>query len=110
MSDTGKEQKTGAAEEGPAEEETAANNNVEETAEERAAAEAEELSREARLAALEAELAEQKDRLLRALAPGPPAVALPRRSYLAGVSLVRGYERHQEPSEPFARVPYVRND
>src|SRR5207244_3253058 len=52
--------------EGPAEEETAANNNVEETAEEPAAAE--ELSPESRLAALEAELAEQKDRLLRALA------------------------------------------
>jgi molecular chaperone GrpE len=63
MNDTGKEQKTVRAEE-----ETAANNNAEETAEERAAAEAEELSPEARLAALEAELAEQKDRLLRALA------------------------------------------
>ena len=63
MNDTGKEQKTV-----PAEEETAANNNVEETAEERAAAEAAELSPEARMAALEAELAEQKDRLLRALA------------------------------------------
>jgi molecular chaperone GrpE len=62
MNDTGKEQKTV-----PAEEETAANNNVEETAE-RAAAEAEELSPEARVAALEAELEEQKDRLLRALA------------------------------------------
>ena len=62
MNDTGKEQKTV-----PAEEETAANNNVE-SAEERAAAEAEELSPEARMAALEAELAEQKDRLLRALA------------------------------------------
>jgi len=66
MSDTGKEQKTVPAGEGPAEEETAANNNVEETAEEPAAAE--ELSPEARVAALEAELAEQKDRLLRALA------------------------------------------
>ena len=63
MNDTGKEQKTV-----PAEAETAANNNVEETAEERAAGEAEELSPEARLAALEAELAEHKDRLLRALA------------------------------------------
>jgi molecular chaperone GrpE len=63
MNDTGKEQKTV-----PAEEETAANNNLEETAEERAAAEAAELSPEARMAALEAELAEQKDRLLRALA------------------------------------------
>ena len=63
MNDTGKEQKTV-----PAEEETAANNNVEETAEERAAAEAAELSPEARMAALEAELAEHKDRLLRALA------------------------------------------
>jgi molecular chaperone GrpE len=63
MNDTGKEQKTV-----PAEEETAANNNLEETAEERAAAEAADLSPEARMAALEAELAEQKDRLLRALA------------------------------------------
>ena len=62
MNDTGKEQKTV-----PAEEETAANNNLEETAEERAAAEAADLSPEARMAALEAELAEQKDRLLRAL-------------------------------------------
>ena len=68
MNDTGKEQKTVPAGEGPAEEETAANNNAKETAEERAAAEAEELSPEARMAALEAELAEQKDRLLRALA------------------------------------------
>jgi molecular chaperone GrpE len=63
MNDTGKEQKTV-----PAEEETAANNNLEETAEERAAAEAADLSPEARMVALEAELAEQKDRLLRALA------------------------------------------
>jgi molecular chaperone GrpE len=63
MNDTGKEQNTV-----PAEEKTAANNNVEETAEGRAAAEAEELSPEARVAALEAELAEQKERLLRALA------------------------------------------
>ena len=63
MNDTGKEQKTV-----PAEEETAANNNLEEAAEERAPAEAAELSPEARMAALEAELAEQKDRLLRALA------------------------------------------
>ena len=63
MNDTGKEQKTV-----PAEEETAANNNLEEAAEERAAAEAAELSPEARMAALEAELAEHKDRLLRALA------------------------------------------
>ena len=63
MNDTGKEQKTV-----PAEEETAANNNLEETAEERAAVEAAELSPEARMAALEAELAEHKDRLLRALA------------------------------------------
>jgi len=63
MNDTEKEHKTA-----PAEEETAANNNVEETAEERPAGEAEELSPEARVAALEAELAEQKDRLLRALA------------------------------------------
>jgi len=59
MNDTGKEQKTVRAEE-----ETAANNNIEETAEERPAGEAEELSPEARVAALEAELAEQKDRLL----------------------------------------------
>jgi molecular chaperone GrpE len=63
MNDTGKEQKTVSAEE-----EAAANNNVDETAEEQVAAEAEELSPEARVAALEAELAEQKDRLLRALA------------------------------------------
>ncbi len=68
MSDTGKDQKPVPAGEGPAEEETAANNNVEETAAEPAAAEAQELSPEARVAALEAELAEQKDRLLRALA------------------------------------------
>src|SRR5262249_31401163 len=63
MNDTGKEQKTV-----PAEEVAAANNNLEETAEERAAAEAEELSPEARAAALEAGLIEHKDRLLRALA------------------------------------------
>jgi molecular chaperone GrpE len=65
MNDTGKEQKTV-----PADEETAANNNVEGTADMLgvAKAEAEELSPEARVAALEAELAEQKDRLLRALA------------------------------------------
>jgi molecular chaperone GrpE len=61
MNDTKKEQKTVPAEE-------AANNNTEETAEGRTAGEAEELSPEAYLAALEAELAEQKDRLLRALA------------------------------------------
>ncbi len=63
MNDTAKEQKTV-----PAEEETAAKNNVEATAEEQAAAAAEELPPEARVAALEAELAEEKDRLLRALA------------------------------------------
>jgi molecular chaperone GrpE len=62
MNDTGKEQKPVPAEE------TTANNNAEETAEERGAAEAEELSPETRVAVLEAELAEQKDRLLRALA------------------------------------------
>ena len=66
MNDTEKEQKTVPAGEGPAEEETSANNNVEGTAEGPAAAE--DLSPEARVAALEAELAEQKDRLLRALA------------------------------------------
>src|ERR1700730_9345839 len=66
MNDTGKEQKTVPAGGGPAEEETAANNNIEETAEEPAAAE--ELSPEARVAALEAELAEQRDRWLGALA------------------------------------------
>jgi len=64
MNDTEKEHKTV-----PADEETAANNN-EGTADEPSAVEveAEELSPEARVAALEAELAEQKDRLLRALA------------------------------------------
>jgi molecular chaperone GrpE len=62
MNDTEKEHKTAPAEE------AAANNNVEESAEERAAADVQELSPEARVAALEAELAEQKDHLLRALA------------------------------------------
>jgi len=68
MNDSGNEHKTVPAEEASAEAATAANNNVEETAEVPAAAEAEDLSPEARVAALEAELAEQKDRLLRALA------------------------------------------
>jgi molecular chaperone GrpE len=62
MNDTGRDHKTV-----PPEEE-AANNNVGEVAEATAAAEAEDLSPEARVAALEAEIAEQKDRLLRALA------------------------------------------
>jgi molecular chaperone GrpE len=59
MNDTGKEWETV-----PAGDEAAANNNVEDANE----TEAEKPSTEARVAALETELAEQKDRLLRALA------------------------------------------
>jgi molecular chaperone GrpE len=63
MNDTGKEQQTARACEG-----AAANNNAAETPEASLEAGTEELSPEARVAALEAELAEQKDQLLRALA------------------------------------------
>jgi molecular chaperone GrpE len=63
MNDTGKEQETV-----PAREAAAANNNVEDATEASVAAEAVEPSGEERVAALEAELAEQKDHLLRALA------------------------------------------
>ena len=63
MNDTGKERETA-----PARETAAANNNVENATEASVAAEAEEPSAEERVAALEAELAEQKDQLLRALA------------------------------------------
>jgi len=63
MNDTGKERETV-----PARETAAANNNVENATEASVAAEAEEPSAEERVAALEAELAEQKDHLLRALA------------------------------------------
>jgi molecular chaperone GrpE len=63
MKDTRKEH-----EPGPAREDAAANNNVEDATEESVAAEAVELSAEERLAALEAALAEQKGQLLRALA------------------------------------------
>src|SRR6201997_730609 len=63
MKDTRKEHETG-----PAREDAAANNNVEDATEESVAAEAVELSAEERLAALEATLAEQKGQLLRALA------------------------------------------
>lgn len=63
MSDTGKERETV-----PAHEAAAANNNVEDASEAPVAAEAVEPSAETRVAALEAELAEQKDLLLRALA------------------------------------------
>jgi len=80
MNDTEKEQKTTPAEE------AAANNNVEESAEERAAADVQELSPEARVAALEAELAEQKDHLLRALAE---TENVRRRSRLLGVVVRR---------------------
>ena len=60
MNDTGKEQKTV-----PVDEETTANNNVEESADVPVEAEPEDASPEARVATLEAELAEQHDRLLR---------------------------------------------
>ena len=63
MNDTGKERETV-----PARETAAANNNVENATEASVAAEAEEPSAEEHFAALEAELAEQKDHLLRALA------------------------------------------
>jgi molecular chaperone GrpE len=52
----------------PTQEEAAANNNVEDVSTASDAPAAEELSAEARIAALEAELAERKDHLLRALA------------------------------------------
>jgi molecular chaperone GrpE len=60
MNDSEKEEETA-----PASAEVAANNNIEDTP---ASPSAEDASPEARTAALEAELAEQKDRLLRALA------------------------------------------
>ena len=63
MNDTGKEQETVPAREG-----AAANNNVEDLTETSVAPAAEDASPEIRIAALEGELAEQKDRLLRALA------------------------------------------
>jgi molecular chaperone GrpE len=63
MKDTRKEHETV-----PAREDAAANNNVEDATEASIAAEAVEPSAEERLAALEAELAEQRDHLLRALA------------------------------------------
>jgi len=63
MKDTGKERGTV-----PAHEAAAANNNVEDAAEAPVAAEAVEPSADARIIALEAELAAQKDQLLRALA------------------------------------------
>jgi molecular chaperone GrpE len=63
MNDTGKERQTAPARTGKA-----ANNNVAEIPEASVEPEADELPSEARVAALEAELAEQKDHLLRALA------------------------------------------
>ena len=63
MKDIGKEQATA-----PARKAAAANNNVEDATETSVAAEAVEPSAEERVAALETELAEQKDHLLRALA------------------------------------------
>ena len=63
MNDTGKERETL-----PAHEAAAANNNVEDATEAPVATEAVEPSAETRVAVLEAELAEQKDQLLRALA------------------------------------------
>ena len=63
MNDTGKKQQTV-----PARKAAAANNNVEDATEESVATEAVEPSAEERVAALEAELAEQKGHLLRALA------------------------------------------
>jgi len=65
MNDTGKER-----EKVPAHETPAANNNVEDATEAPVATEAVEPSAETRVAVLEAELAEQKDQLLRALAGG----------------------------------------
>ena len=63
MNDTGKERETVSAHEA-----AAANNNVEDGTEAPVATEAVEPSAETRVAVLEAELAEQKDQLLRALA------------------------------------------
>ena len=63
MNDTEKEQETMPTQDG-----AAANNNVDDVAETSPDPGAEDVSPEARIAALEAELAEQKDRLLRALA------------------------------------------
>jgi molecular chaperone GrpE len=63
MNDSEKEQETIPAQDG-----AAANNNVEEVSETPAAPAAEDTSPEARIAALETEIADQKDRLLRALA------------------------------------------
>ena len=63
MKDIGKEQETA-----PARKAAAANNNVEDATEASVATEAVEPSADERVAALEAELAEQKDHLLRALA------------------------------------------
>jgi molecular chaperone GrpE len=63
MNDTEKEQETMPTHDG-----AAANNNVEDVAETSPDPAAEDASPEARIAALEAEIAEQKDRLLRALA------------------------------------------
>jgi molecular chaperone GrpE len=63
MTDIGKERETE-----PAGEAAAANNNIEDVTEAAAAQDPEEPSAETRVAALEAELAEHKDRLLRALA------------------------------------------
>jgi molecular chaperone GrpE len=63
MTDIGKERETE-----PAGEAAAANNNIEDVTEAAAAQDPEEPSAEIRVAALEAELAEHKDRLLRALA------------------------------------------
>jgi molecular chaperone GrpE len=63
MNDSEKEQETMPAHDG-----AAVNNNVEDLAETSADPAAEDASPEARIAALEAEIAEQKDRLLRALA------------------------------------------
>ena len=79
MNDTEKEQKTV-----PAEEETAANNNVEETAE-APAAEAEELSPESRLAALEA--------ACRGLGPARELEAALRPSAPGGVRLIAEVKR-----------------
>jgi molecular chaperone GrpE len=63
MNDTGKKEETVPARDG-----AAANNNVEDAVETSVDPAAEDASPETRIAALEAELAEQKDRLLRALA------------------------------------------
>jgi molecular chaperone GrpE len=63
MNDTGKEEETVPVRDG-----AAANNNVEDATETSVDPAAEDASPETRIASLEAELAEQKDRLLRALA------------------------------------------